>query len=256
MESRSIHRDGARLHGLWRPGRGHPIMVVPGVMADAASYVPVIEAIDRPEPVLIVDRRGRAPSGPLGKDYSIETEVQDARSWIEQLGEAVTLAGWSYGATIALETAARDCRVAGVVGYEPVLGPFGAEALPALREADLDRRVEIINRDVSGFSPEHVAALRQTPAWPALCRLAEPLAAELTALNDFDPTGDWSAITAELLLGERNQHTEPYGPAFERLTARLPHATVSILPGQGHLAHVDDPAALGRMFGPLIARIR
>lgn len=231
-------------------------MVVPGVMADAESYRPVIEAIERPEPILIVDRRGRALSGPLGDDYSMETEVADARSWIEQLGAPVTLVGWSYGATIALETAARDHRVAGVVGYEPVLGPFGVEALPALREADSDRRVEIINREVSRFSAAHVAALRQTPAWPILRRLAEPLAAELTALNDFAPTSDWSALMAELLLGEHNQDTEPYGPAFERVAACLPRATVTILLGQGHLAHVDDPVTLGRVLGALIGRIR
>lgn len=69
MESRSIRHDGTRLHGLWRPGRGDPIVVVPGVMADAESFVPVVESIERPEPVLILDRRGRSSSGPLGENY-------------------------------------------------------------------------------------------------------------------------------------------------------------------------------------------
>lgn len=100
MQSRSIRRDGTRLHGLWRPGQGDPILVVPGAMANADSFVPVVAAIKRPEPVLILDRRGRSSSGPLGQDYVVAAEVADVTAWIDHLGSPVTLVGWSYGATI------------------------------------------------------------------------------------------------------------------------------------------------------------
>ncbi|MEV6925150.1 alpha/beta hydrolase [Dactylosporangium sp. NPDC051485] len=252
MESRSIQRDGVQLHGLWRPGQGSPVLVVPGVMADAESFVPVVEAITRPEPVLILDRRGRSSSGPLGEGYSMETEVADTAAWIGHLGAPVTLVGWSYGATIALETAARDERIEGIVGYEPVLGPFGRDALPALREADPDRRVEIINLDVSRLPKERVETLRTTPAWPVLRRLSEPLAEELTALNAFRPHESWAEVAAELILGEHNRGVEPYGPAFERVVGHLPRSRTTMLPGQGHLAHTEAPAELGRLIGELI----
>lgn len=254
METRSIRRDGTHLHGLWRPGHGDPIVVVPGVMADAESFVPVVEAITRPEPVLILDRRGRSSSGPLGEGYSLATEVGDVSAWIDHLGSTVTLVGWSYGATIAVEVAASDKRVTGVVGYEPVLGPFGRDVLPELRQADLDRRVEIINLHVSMFPQERVDALKTTPAWPVLCRLSEPLAEELTALNAFEPGPRWSNVSAELILGQVNINAEPYGPAFERARECLPHSRTTILPGQGHLAHTDDPAALGRLISELVER--
>lgn len=254
MESRSIQPHGIHLHGLWRPGQGDPILVIPGVMADAESFVSVIEAVDRPEPVLILDRRGRSPSSPLGEDYSVATEVADTRAWIDYLGGPVTLVGWSYGATIAVEVAAHVPHVKDVVAYEPVLGPFGQHALPALRTADLNRRVEIVNLDISLFPLERVESLRKTPAWPVLCRLSEPLLEELTALNAFQPSENWSSIAAELILGEHNQSIEPYGSAFERVAERLPRARTTIMPGQGHLAHADDPAALGSLIGELIGR--
>lgn len=252
MDSREIERDGVRLHGLWRPGEGVPIVIVPGVMADARAFVPVADAMGRTAPVLILDRRGRAPSGPLGEGYAVSTEVADLRAWLDELGTPADLVGWSYGATIAIEVAALDDRVRRVIGYEPVLGPFGADALPALRAADPDARVEIINRDVSGFSAEHVAALRAGPAWAQLRRLAEPLAAELVALNAFEPDTAWQRVPAALILGEQNRGHQPYGPAFDRVAARLPRSTTTLLPDQGHLAHVDDPVALGTMIGTLL----
>lgn len=252
MNSRLIERDGVPLHGLWRAGHGSPIIVLPGAMADAASYVPVVEAIDRPEPILVLDRRGRSASGPQGATYSTATEVADLRSWLDQLGGPVVVFGWSYGANIALELAARDDRISQVVGYEPVLGPFGAELLPALRTADLDTRVEIINRDLSRVPAEAVAALRADPAWSELRRLAEPAVAELEAINSFEPSAGWSDLTPDLIIGEHSQGTEPYGPAFDRAAARLPRSRTTVLPGQGHLAHIHDPVALGRLITELL----
>ncbi|MGD7705430.1 alpha/beta fold hydrolase [Microlunatus sp. Y2014] len=101
-------------------------------MADARSFVPVVEALSHPGPALILDRRGRSHSGEPGDDYTVETEVADLLAWIDSLDADVQLADWSYGATIALEAAARDARIRGVVGYEPVLPPFGAELIPAV----------------------------------------------------------------------------------------------------------------------------
>ena len=246
-----------RLHGLWRQGAGTPVIVVPGVMADAEAFRPVAEALERPDPVLVLDRRGRGPSGDLGAGYGVDAEVADLLAWAAELGGA-RLAGWSYGGTIALEAAARagaDGPVVGpVVAYEPVLGPFGASALPALREADPDRAVEIVNLDVSLFPRERVEALRSSPAWNVLRALAAPLAAELTALNEFHPDpAEWSRVRAELILGEHNRGAEPYGPAFDRVADLLLASRTTLLPGQGHLAHAEDPVALGRLMGDLLA---
>ena len=252
MESRTISTNGVQLHALWRSGDGPAIVIVAGAMADAADFVAVAEAIDPRGPILIVNRRGRGGSGPLGTDYDLLTEVADLRAWIDEIGGPVILVGWSLGGTIVLETAARDDRAVSVIAYDPALPPFAAEVLPALADADLDERVTIINRDISGLSAEEVAAMQKTPAWAHLRELAAPLAAELEALNSFVPAPGWAAIDASFLVGELCQGVPPYGPAFERVSAVIPSADVTVLEGHGHLAHVEDPAFLGAEIGRLL----
>lgn len=254
MESRTIIRDGTSLHGLWADGTGTPVIVVPGVMADARAFEPVATAFGEPGPVLVLDRRGRRLSGPLGADYSGAVEVADLRAWIGELGGPVRLFGWSYGATIVLETAAIDDRVVTTVAFDPVLGPFAAEAGAALRAADLDGRVEIVNRDISRVPAEQVVALRASPAWAVLRELAHPLPDEHAAVNAFVPDPRWARVPARLILAELSRGTEPYGPAVDRAAARLPLATTDLLPGLGHLAHAENPAALGAFAGRLLRR--
>ncbi|WP_083886448.1 alpha/beta fold hydrolase [Actinoalloteichus spitiensis] len=251
-KSRSTRRAGTRLHGLWSAGEGPPTVVVPGVLADARAFLPVAEAFDRPEPALVLDRRGRGGSGPPGDDYSTRTEVADLLAWLDELASPVRLVGWSYGATIALEAAALDSRVLGVVAYEPVLAPFAEHVLPALRRADLDTRVEIVHEEIARLPRERVTALRATAAWSRLRELAAPLPQEHAALNRFRPGEGWASLAAELVLGEHSRGRPPYGEAFERVADRLPLSRTTLLPGHGHLAHAEDPVALGRLIGTLL----
>ncbi|MFG3604450.1 alpha/beta fold hydrolase [Micromonospora chersina] len=260
MEPRYIDRDGTGLHALWRPGSGMPLVLIPGVMTDAKGWCRVVASVDRPEPVLILNRRGRVPSGPLGRDYGVETEVLDLLAWLDWLGEPVRLFGWSYGGLVAIETATRTAAVRHVIAYEPVLRPFGAAAVPTLRAAvavdDLDRAVEVVNLDVSKYSPEHVAALRASPAWESLRLWAAPVAQELAALNAFTPEPErWAALDmpVDLVVGEHSRDDEPYGTAFTAVERMLPGAAVHVLPGQGHLAHVDAPEVLGDLVSGIVA---
>ncbi|GAA3383601.1 alpha/beta fold hydrolase [Cryptosporangium minutisporangium] len=260
MEARNINRNGTRLHALWRPGTGVPLVVVPGVMTDARGWRHVVAAIDRPEPVLVLNRRGREPSGPLGPGYGVEVEVLDLLAWLASLDEPVRLFGWSYGGLVALEAATRIETVEHLIAYEPVVSPFGAAAVPALRAAvaagDLDRAVEVVNLDVSRYSPEHVAALRASPAWEPLRVWAAPVAEELAAINAFAPDAQrWARLTVptDLVIGEQSQDAEPYGLAFDAVAGMLSSAAVHVLPGQGHLAHVDGPEQLGHLVSRIVA---
>ncbi|MDR7276198.1 alpha/beta fold hydrolase [Catenuloplanes atrovinosus] len=260
MEPIDLDRDGTRLHALWRPGTGTPLVIVPGVMTDARGWRHVAAAIAGPEPILILNRRGRAPSGDLGEDYSVETEVRDLLAWLRHLGAPVRLFGWSYGGLIAIEAATRTAAVRQLLAYEPVIAPFAAHAIPALRAAteagDLDRAVQVVSRDISRTPPERLAALRDSPAWAPLRAWAAPVAGETVALNAFTPDpGRWAgiAVPIDLIIGAENTDTEPYGTAFAAVARLLPGAAVHVLAGQGHLAHVTGADRLGRLIGDLTA---
>ncbi|MEU0054131.1 alpha/beta hydrolase [Streptomyces sp. NPDC006309] len=263
-----VEREGVPLALTRRPGSGRPLLIVPGVMADAAAWQPVVDALDVAGPVYVLNRRGREPSGALGPGYSMRTEIDDLVRVLEELVAAedadrgVDLFGWSFGGLLALEAAARHPRtVHSLALYEPVVRPFGRGALAALRRAaeanDLDRAVEIVNRDVSGFSEEYVTRLRRSTAWQTLKPLAAPLASELTALNDHPV--DLSAFGAldlpvTLLQGGENAGVPPYGDVFAVIASALPRARVVTMPGQGHLAHAQDPEGLARHIEQALRR--
>lgn len=235
------------------------LIVVPGVMSDAYAWRDVATTLHAWPSVAVVNRRGRAPSGPLTSAYSLRTEVEDLGTILDDLGPVQALFGWSYGGLVAL-LAADERPIPQVLAYEPVMRPFARHALPDLEAAekaeDWDTSVEVVNRQISGFPAEHVEALRADPhGWATLRRLSRPLHAELRALNSAPPPAAMArrADRAELILGERNRGTAPYGTSFNDVRQRVAHAEVHELPGQGHLAHLEAPAELGYLLNDLAA---
>lgn len=234
------------------------LVLVPGVMSDAHTWRHVAGAIAAWPSVAVVNRRGRAPSGPLTGAYSLRTEVEDLDVVLDEF-DTTALFGWSYGGLIALLSAdSRPLRQ--VIAYEPVMRPFGRHALPDLRAADevadRDRGVEIVNRQISGFSASHVEGLRADhEQWAALRRLSEPLYAELGALNAASPPDAMAgrADRVDLIVGQRNRGVGPYGPSFDDIRQRVAHAEVHELPGRGHLAHIEAPAELAGLLDKLAA---
>ena len=256
MRTRELVRPGTTVSVTERPGDGPVLVVVPGAMADAAGWLPVVDALPAAWQVHVLNRRGRAPSGPLGEGYSLAAEVDDVHALLDDVDGEVHLFGWSIGALLGLEAARRRDDLHTVLAYEPVSAPFAADAIAPIRAAldagDTGRAVELVNVVVSGFPAERVAALRDSPDWPVLCGLAHPLADELGAVNRFVPAfADYPSTPAPvtLLVGEHNGEpgewaVEPYGPAFRRFREAMPGAVVDTLPGTGHLAHVEAPGML------------
>jgi hypothetical protein len=135
------------------------VIIVPGSMSDAHEWRNVAGAITAWPSVVVVNRRGRSPSGPQTDTYSVRTEVKDLRVVIHNFSGASALFGWSYGGLIAL-LAANELSMPHVIAYEPVMKPFGEHALPALKAAtetgDWSGSVEIALRQVACVSAADV----------------------------------------------------------------------------------------------------
>ncbi len=176
--------------------------------------------------MVVVNRRGRAPSGgPLTDSYSLRTEVEDVGAVLDEFDSTRALFGWSYGGLVTL-LAANERPIRQVIAYEPVMRPFGRHALPDLKaaaeSADWDRCVEIVNRQISGFSATHVEHLRADhDSWTVLRRLSEPLYTELGALNATPPPDAMARLAdqVDLIIGRRNRGTAPLRNVVRRRAA-------------------------------------
>lgn len=236
---------------------GHAIVIIPGVMADAVAWAPVAQSLNSWRTVAVVNRRGRQPSGPLSNNYSLQTEVEDAAKVLSSFAEVRTLFGWSYGGLIALNLA-NERPIPHVIAYEPVMRPFGYDALPLLRQADHDANfdavLEIALRHVTGAGDDMINSLRaDAVVWSELCRLSKPVYGETLAINESseDAALATEAARVDLIIGELSRGRAPYGTSFNDIAQRVRGASVHELSQQGHLAHVEAPAPLGALINTL-----
>lgn len=117
------------------------LIIVPGSLSDAHEWRNVASAITAWPSVVVVNRRGRAPSGPQTDTYSLQPEVEDLKVVLDNFSGTTALFGWSYGGLIVL-LAANELSMRQIIAYEPVMKPFGEHALPAL-EAATERQIGI-----------------------------------------------------------------------------------------------------------------
>lgn len=161
--------------------------------------------------------------------------------------------GHSIGGMLAQEFAlAFPDRVRGLVlyGTTPAFGgrdPAFAEAFLRERLAPLDRGVAMAALAAEMMpamlgpdappeaAPAAIAAMAATPA--------EAYRATVRCLATFNRRGDTARIAAPTLLiaGERDPLAPPR--TMERMRDAITGARLVVLPGAGHLAHLEYPAA-------------
>lgn len=242
---------------VYGASEGPTIVVIPGVMADAAAWSSVAHKLQGWATVAVVNRRGRFPSGPLASDYSLETEVLDAANVLRAFPGARTVFGWSYGGLIALHMA-NMVSIPHVIAYEPIMAPFGAAALGDLKDArnagDLDRSVEVALARVTEMPKERIETLRSdAEVWSGLRSLSAPIYEETQALNDAVTPQEFGreATRIDFILGEKNRDRTPYGATFKDVIRRTDRAAIHELAGQAHLAHVEGPEQLAALVSGL-----
>src|SRR5438552_18471475 len=76
-------KDGTSI-GYRQFGHGPGVALVHGTMSSAHNHLQLAEALADAFTVYVPDRRGRGLSGPHGKDYSIQKEVEDLDALLTQ----------------------------------------------------------------------------------------------------------------------------------------------------------------------------
>jgi pimeloyl-ACP methyl ester carboxylesterase len=252
--------DGTPI-GYCSVGSGPGIIVVGGVLSNAASYRPLAEQLAGSFEVHLVDRRGRPGSGPQRPGHTIEDECDDLLAVIGATGAGIVF-GHSFGGLVALETARRRPGLERVSVYEP-----GVPLRAQFDRGWLDGYERLLERGDrrgafaymvkhAGFAPR---ALQVMPLWyiRTVLRLAirprrwatmEPLLEanlgehRAQAALDAPNPERFSTITARtvLMCGTRSPDFISRGLLTE-LAQVIPDAVVAVLPELGHLAPEEQP---------------
>lgn len=245
MVEYATSRDGTRI-AYEVAGEGPPLVHVTGAIC-SRRFPPVAkdaEEFATAFRVLSYDRRGRGDSGDTAP-WSVQREVEDIEALIEQLGGRAYVYGHSSGAVLALHAAHRlGDSVAGAVLYD---ASWAADGAGAAEYAGLRSRVDhlleqgrpaaAVRRFLAGIGMPRVFVhlLRFMPGWHRIRDLAPTLRYDMALTAEPPPLGLAAQVRVpvHVVVGERSPaELHAVGRA---LRAAVPHATLSILPGQDHM---------------------
>jgi pimeloyl-ACP methyl ester carboxylesterase len=243
----TLHVDGLDVAHV-RRGIGPPLVLVHGAAEDHRSWRFQLDELAEVATVIAWDEPGCGSSSDPPEDVGLAGLGLALAALVETVGRAHVL-GFSWGGTLVLELwRQRADLVASLVladtyaGWRGSLPAEEVEARVAAVTVALD--AEDVDPSVPGlFSgpppPEAVAMLAEMAAdvRPATVRRTLKLiaGADLSAVL---PTID---VPTLLLWGEHDVRSPlSVAHAFE---AAIPGARLQVIPGAGHAAHLEQPAA-------------
>jgi len=239
----TLSADGTKI-AFDQTGQGPPVILVVGAFNDRSTGAPLARALESGLTVLNYDRRGRGASGDT-QPYAVEREVEDLDALIREAGGAAGVFGYSSGAHLALEAAARGLDITKLALYDaPFIVGDGLPRPPqdiASQLAKLissNRRgdaVELYQTKLVGIPEQVVAQLRHAPFRPALEAMAHTLVYDATLVGDLSlPADRLRSIKAPTLALYGSQSPALMGPAAKALAEAIPDGQFRVLDGQTH----------------------
>lgn len=230
-----------------KTGRGPLLVLIHGGFSDHhTNWEFVFPELEARFTVVAAARRGRGETDAT-EGHSLDDEVADAVSIVESLGEPVFLLGHSYGAQVALRTAALiPERVRKLVLYEaPWPNTLDSELLTELeRMAESGRWHDLawtfFHHGLSVPAPE-LDRLRAEGLWEPIVADAKATLGDLRALagSRFDPEQYRTLRVPTLLQIGSESPRQLY--VTDALAAALPNARIEQLKDQAHEGMTKAP---------------
>jgi pimeloyl-ACP methyl ester carboxylesterase len=260
--------------GSWTPSCV-PLVLIHGLAASSAFWLRVSEQLSNVLPVLLYDLRGHGRSGMPPEGYSPAEMAADLIEFLSFLHiDAATLAGHSFGGSVALHTALQwTGRVESVVLADTRLRLFQPQMTPASWPKWEQRKHELhqLGIQLADDEPEggyrlltEVARLQfrgesggeDLPRWVAeLCGQAQSrftatrwleLVERTPALAQFSAGDQITARNLRMLsarlLAIYGEHS-PALPTAQALQMERPDTDLRIVPKAGHFFPLTKPEA-------------
>jgi 3-oxoadipate enol-lactonase len=252
--------SGERQTGFEDRGSGPPLVLLHPFPFSRGIWSGVGDALARHHRVIAVDARGFGAS-PLGPGRAgIADLADDLAALLQRLGVArAAVLGMSMGGYTALAFAARHPDKLAAL----ILCDTRAEAdPPAMRAARDGAIARIREQGVGAYLPGSMPRLLSPAAppalWAHLLARAEDRAASLIAgieaLRDRpDRTGDLAAVRCPALVVRGAEDQVTPAEAAQALAAGIAGARLAVLPGAGHLSHVEAPGPFLAAVGSFLA---
>jgi pimeloyl-ACP methyl ester carboxylesterase len=240
-----ISKDGTNI-AYEKSGNGPIVIVVDGALCSrgfgpTGKLVPLLKDQFT---VITYDRRGRNESGDT-LPYSVEREVEDLDALIKEVGNSVNMIGFSSGAALILNAAAKGLNIKKMVLYEaPYVMNQGGYNPPADAEAQLkkliaaDKRgaaVKFFMKDMVGMPGIMATIMSFLPMWSKLKAVAHTLPYDAAILDGFSlPVNLAKTVHVPTLVmgGEKSPLT--LRNAVLKLAEAMPNAESKLLEGQNH----------------------
>jgi pimeloyl-ACP methyl ester carboxylesterase len=269
---RSVSTDGTEIVGRVL-GRGPALVLVHGGIGDGnVAWEALLPYLTDRFTCYLPSTRGRGLSGEH-PDHSPGRLADDITTFVESIGEPVSLLGWSGSGAWVLDAASRSSSVVAVAAYEPFV-------VALMRDDDVARTFATMQEVGSAAATGRlVDAVRSFAAW--ICTDAEVAALEATdfyerwadcipAMLRFvqddasyggprptDPEALATVSVPVLLLHGQQTALSTFIPDAVRYIARhVPDPRVREVPGVGHFAPVIAPASLARELIPFFASVQ
>ena len=225
-------------------GNGPAIILVGGASTDRSENSTLTALLAKRFTVFNYDRRGRGDSGDMAP-YAVVREIEDFEALIHEAGGDAFVVGFSSGAALALQAAARGLPIKKLALFEP---PFIVDDSQPRPPTDLASRfnemitsgrrgdaVEYFMTKVVGLPMEFTAQARNSPWWPSQEAMAHTLAYDATIMGDFSlPTEQVTSVTAPTLVIAGEASFPFMRATAQALAGALPNGHALILEGQTH----------------------
>jgi 2-succinyl-6-hydroxy-2,4-cyclohexadiene-1-carboxylate synthase len=221
------------------------VVLVPGFMQGAASWAGALERMGRRYRALALEHRTHELEGRLA-------EIEAAAA------EGAAVVGYSLGGRLALHAAVRAAdrprRFGALVTLGTSAGIEDLDERERRRVADLELAAWIERRPIeevverwervpalAGQPPELVGAQRRDRLAQEPARLAALLRS--AGQGALAPVWDRLPSLPVPVLALAGSRDTQYVAAAERIAALVPRGRAGVLPGAGHAAHLERPAA-------------